>query len=80
MTKRLIKTIVQSAQLDLDGFTSREVILGGRIEFLEDENPVTDLLNGLLRFHFYIMPPIPAEGIEGVFELDPSYLSELFSA
>ena len=80
MTKRLIKTIMSSAQLDLDGFTSREVILGGRISFLEDENPVTDLLNGLLRFHIYIMPPIPAEAIEGTFELDPEYLQELFSA
>lgn len=80
MTKRLIKTITQSAQLDLDGLTAREVILGGKITFLESENPVTDLLNGLLRFHFYIMPPIPAEAIEGVFELDPSYLEELFAA
>lgn len=80
MTKRLIKSILQSAQLDLDGFTSREVILGGRISFLEEENPVTDLLNGLLRFHLYIMPPLPAEAIEGAFEFDPSYLQTLFSA
>ena len=78
LTRRLITTFLKSEQLRLDGLTAREVINGGRISFLEDENPVTDLMDGLLRFHLWICPPPPARAIEGIFEFDPTYLQTLF--
>lgn len=79
MTRRLIRTIVNSFNLYLNGLTAREMILGGRIEFRDDENPITDLMSGILKFHVYITPPAPAESIEGIFEYDPEYLQTLFS-
>ena len=80
VTARLIRTIVNSYNVRLNGLQAREMIIGGRIEFLSSENPMTDLLSGILRFHIYFTPPIPAEQIVGIFEFDPDYLETLFSA
>lgn len=78
ITKRLLRTILKSEQIRLDGLTSREVINGGRISFLETENANTEIMDGLLRFHLWISPPPPARVIEGIFEFDPTYLQNLF--
>lgn len=78
MTRRFVQTILDSEQIKLDGYTAQEVILGGRIAFQESENPVTDLIDGLMRFHIWITPPPPARVIEGIFEFDPYYVETLF--
>jgi len=78
ITRRLIDTVIQSYQIRLDGLSAQEHILGGRIEFLEDENPLTDLMDGILKFHLYITPPAPAKEIVGLIEYDPSYFENLF--
>lgn len=80
MTPRLIRTIIDSFNLYLNGLTAREMLLGGRIEFLESENVLTDLMDGKLKFHVFITPPPPAEMIEGILEFDPDYFSTLFEA
>lgn len=80
MTPRLIRTIVDSFNIYLNGLAAREMILGGRVEFLEDENPLTDLQDGQLKFHIYLTPPPPAEMIEGILEFDPGYFETLFNA
>ncbi len=80
MTPRLIRSIVNSFNMYINSLVAIEALLGGRVEFREDENSYTDLLNGKLRFHMFITPPIPAEVIEGVFEYDPEYLSALYDA
>ena len=80
ITKRLIRTIVNSYNIRLNGLAAREFILGGRVEFLESENPITDLMDGILRFHLYVTPPPPAEQIVGILEFDPQYLLTLFKA
>ena len=76
--KRLIATIVDSANVWLNGLTARGFILGGRVEFREDENPITDLMDGIIRFHVFFTPPSPARDIEFIQEYDPDYLSTLF--
>ena len=76
--KRLIATIVDSANIWLNGLTSRGMLLGGRVEFREDENPVTDLMDGIIRFHVYFTPPAPARDIEFIQEYDPAYMATLF--
>lgn len=78
ITRRLIQTITNTFNVYLNGLAAREMILGGRIEFNESENPTTSLIDGKLTFHIFLTPPIPAETIEGVFEYDPSYLAALF--
>lgn len=78
ITKRFIERILKSEQIRLDGFTSRGIINGGRIACQGDENPLTDVMDGLLRFHLWLSPPPPARSIEGIFEFDPTYLEALF--
>lgn len=76
--RKLIENIVDSKNIDLNGKTARGFLLGGRIEFMKEENPVTNLLNGAYTFHLYLTPPTPATEIKGLFELDPGYFSVLF--
>lgn len=76
--RRLIDSVIDSENIRLNGLAAREVILGGRIAFLESENPKTSLLDGKVKFHTYFTPPIPAEDIENVIELDTDYLDSLF--
>lgn len=78
ITKRFIERILKSEQIRLDGFTARGIINGGRISYQSDENPLTDVMDGLLRFHLWLSPPPPARSIEGIFEFDPTYLEALF--
>lgn len=78
ITRRLIQTILDSEQTRMDGQAAQEIILGGRIVFMESENPTTDLIDGLLCFHKYITPPPPARHIEVVYEFDPEYVETLF--
>ena len=78
MTRRLIETIVDSVNIWLNGLSAREYILGGRLEYLSAENPTTDLMDGISRFHLYATPPSPARELVFLLEYDPSYLQNLF--
>jgi hypothetical protein len=54
-------------------------MLGAAVKFLEDENPTTDLLQGIIRIHSYITPPVPAQCIENIEEYDVDNFTALFS-
>lgn len=79
INKRLIETVVDSENIRINGFVAEGVLLGGRIEFQESENPTTNLLDGIIKFHTYFTPSTPAREIENVIEYDPAYFSSLFS-
>lgn len=78
--KRLIQTVTDSINIWLNGFTAIGALLGGRVEFLASENPTTDLMNGIIKFHVYLTPPIPAEDMEFILEFDVSYFEALWAA
>lgn len=78
LARRQIDTVIDSANIWLNGLASRGYIIGGRVEFLEDENPITDLMDGIARFHVYVTPPSPNREIDFILEYDPSYLAGLF--
>lgn len=75
LNRRLIDSIVDSVNIWLNGLTSEEKLLGGRIEFSESENPDTSLASGKAIFHVYLTPPSPAREIEFLLEYDASYLT-----
>ena len=79
LNKRLVKTIVDSEQIRLNGLVARGFMLGANVKFLEEENPDTDLLQGIIRIHSYITPPVPAQEIEDILEYDVSNFQTLFS-
>lgn len=78
MNKKLIETVIDSKNIDLNGKAARGYILGGRVEFLEAENPITALIDGKVTFHMYLTPPVPAREIEFLVEFDVSYFKTLF--
>lgn len=78
--RRMIETVVDTFNVWLNGLAAREFILGGRTEFLEEENPTTDLMDGIVRYHIFVTPPPPAREIEFILEYDPSYFSTLFAS
>ena len=78
ITLRLVRSIVNSFNVRLNGLAAREYLLGGRVVFSESENPLTDLMDGLLKFHLYVTPPPPAREIRGILEFDPQYFEALF--
>lgn len=79
LRRRLIETVCDSLNVWLNGLTAREFILGGRVEFLEEENPSTDLMAGIARFHVFVTPPSAASELDFTLEYDVNYLSTLFS-
>lgn len=79
ITKRLIHTILDSENMRLNGLAAEEKILGGRVEFIDSENPTTSLMDGIIKFHTYLSPSPAARDIENVLEYDPTYFQTLFS-
>ena len=55
-------------------YVARDYCAGYRIEFRDDENPITDLLDGKLTTHTYLAPYIPAEKIVNIREYDTAAL------
>lgn len=78
LNRRQIDTIVDSANVWLNGLTAQQYILGGRVEFLESENSTADLMDGKVKFHVYVTPPSPCRSLEFVLEYDPTYIQTLF--
>lgn len=75
MKRRLLDAILQGVNNWLNGLTAEERILGGRVEMLESENPLTALMAGRAKFHVYLTPPAPLQQMDWVLEYDVSYLS-----
>lgn len=78
LNRRLVHTIVDSEAIRLNGLVARDFLLGASVSFDEDENPLTDLLQGIMRIHKKMTPPVPAQCIEEVQEYDVSNFNALF--
>lgn len=78
MRRRLVETVCDTFNVWLNGLAAREYIHGGRVEFQQSENPTTDIMDGIARFHVFFTPPSPARELDFILEYDPGYLSNLF--
>ena len=76
--KREVDSVVNSANTFLNGLTSRGAILGGRVEFLEEDNGEADLADGQATFRVYVTPPSPMREIVFTMEYDSTYLTNIF--
>ena len=74
MNRRLLDNIKDSANNGLAGLVGSEYLLGARVEILDSENPMTDLMAGIVRIHIYLTPPSPAQEIDFVLEYDTDYV------
>ena len=75
MNRRLIDTILDSANIWLNGLVGTGYLLGARVEMLENENPLTSLMAGKIKLHVYMTPPSPAQEIDFVLEYDADYVT-----
>lgn len=80
ITRRLIDSIVDSLNIWFNGLTAEEKLLGGRVEFKEEENSAAALMAGKAVFHIYMTPPSPAKELEFVIEYDMGYVSAALTA
>lgn len=72
---RLIESIVDSENIRGNAYVADGKCATARIEFIADENPTTNLLNGKLTFHQHLAPYTPAEDILNTLEFDPDALA-----
>ena len=80
MNRRLLDTIMDTANIWLNGLVGSGYLLGARAEMLESENPLTDLMAGIVKIHIYMTPPSPAQEIDFILEYDTSYVTSALQA
>jgi uncharacterized protein len=76
--RSLIDSVVDSINIWMNGLTSRGALIGGRVEFKQESNPINDLLNGTVRFNVSLAEPTPGENLEFIVEFDATYYNRLF--
>ena len=64
LTRVLIDAIVNSYNSYLNGLTSEGMLLGGEIDYVEDNNSVDDLIAGKFRLDTKAASPVPAQRID----------------
>ena len=79
MNRRLIDTITDELSIWLGGLAGRGFLLGGRAEYAEDENPMENLIQGIVKIHIYLTPAGPAKEIDFILEYDAQYVTDAFS-
>lgn len=80
MNRRLLDTITDTVNIWLNGLVGSGYLLGARVEISDDENPVTQLMAGIIKIHVYMTPPSPAQEIDFVLEYDSSYVTSALTA
>ena len=53
------------------------VLLGARVEKLDEENPMEQLMEGKIVLHIYMTPTTPAQEIDFTLEYDPEYVNSI---
>ncbi|MGL5931925.1 MAG: phage tail sheath family protein [Cetobacterium sp.] len=74
-----IDSIVESQNIKYNGLTSAGILYGGKVEFREEDNPVTDLIGGTFKFKLFLSPTIPMQEIVEDFEFDPESIKTIFN-
>lgn len=78
--RRLIDLVNGTLTSFINGLIAVGALVDGKIEFRSDENPTTDLADGIVRWHVTLTPPSPGQELEFTLEYDPSALAALFAA
>ena len=74
MLFRSIESICDAENIRGNSYAAQGKCAGARITFSEEENPITDILNGKILFRQYLAPFPPAEDILNILEFDPTML------
>lgn len=77
LNRRMIDSVVDSANIWINGLVGAQYLLGGRVEFLAADNPSSQLGSGKAVYRVYVTPPSMAQEIEFFVLYDASYLAVL---
>ena len=78
MNRRLVDNILDTCNIWLNGLVGQGYLLGARVEMIDAENPITNLMAGIIKLHVYITPPSPMQELDFVLEYDASYVEAAF--
>lgn len=70
----LIEAICDAENVRGNSYVSQKKCAGARIEYRQEDNPVTDVLNGKIVFRQHLAPYTPAEDIANILSFDPDML------
>lgn len=76
---RLIESVCDSENIRGNSYEDQGKCAGASISFNEEENPITNILNGHIQFHQKLAPYTPAEYITDLLEFDPTILQAKLS-
>lgn len=76
--RNLINTIKNNLNIWLNGLQASGKIIGARVEFRQEDNPLTSLIDGKIKFKVFYTPALPAEEINFDLEIDTEYYNSLF--
>lgn len=79
MNLRLLDNVQDTCNIWLNSLVNQEYLLGGRVELRATENPASNLLAGIVSFHIYLTPPVPAQEIRFTLEFDVDALTQALS-
>ena len=75
----LLDSLTDELNERLGAIVGAGYLLGARAEFIQDENPVEDLTEGIARIHIFITPAAPWQEGDFLIEYDAEYAKELFA-
>lgn len=78
LTRRMIDSVLNKANIWLAGLTNQGALLGARLEFNQDDNDLASLADGKVVFALMLTPPSPAKEIHFSLRYDINYLNTLF--
>ena len=73
---KLIEDICDSENIKGNSYVSQGKCAGARIEYLEEDNTIDNILNGEVHFRQYLAQYTPAERIVNTLSFDPDLLKE----
>lgn len=79
LNRRLVDTIIDTANIWLNSLVGSGYLLGARIELDGEENALQNLMNGIVKVHIYLAPPAPAQEIDFSLEYDVNYVTAAFA-
>lgn len=73
VTRRFVDSIVDQANIWLNGLVGAGYLYGASVEATAEDNPKEDLLQGIVRARIHYASPTPAQDIEFTIMYDASY-------
>ncbi|MET3831025.1 phage tail sheath protein FI [Paenibacillus sp. DS2363] len=80
LNKRLVESVLDDANIWINGLVGANLLVGGRVEFKGSDNPAEQLSSGRMVYRVILTPPGPAEEIEFIVSYDSSYYAAMFAA